>query len=115
MTTSLPDSIRRLLRERFDIRRLRPGQAEVIDSVLQGHDTLAVMPTGSGKSLCYQVPAMCLDGLTVVVSPLISLMQDQAEKLEGLELDPAVVNSAVGDAAADAALDSLARRDERSC
>jgi len=113
MTSTLPDSIRRLLRERFDIQQLRPGQAEVIDSVLKGHDTLAVMPTGSGKSLCYQVPALCLDGLTVVVSPLISLMQDQAEKLEGLELDPAVVNSAVGDAAADAALDSVARRDER--
>ena len=51
MTSTLPDSIRRLLRERFDIQQLRPGQAEVIDSVLKGHDTLAVMPTGSGKSL----------------------------------------------------------------
>ncbi|MBY4898600.1 ATP-dependent DNA helicase RecQ [Cupriavidus sp. AU9028] len=113
MSTTLPPHVVELLRERFDITALRPGQAEVIESVLQGHDTLAVLPTGSGKSLCYQVPSLCLDGLTVVVSPLIALMQDQAEKLDELDMEPAVVNSAVGDAAADAALESVARRDER--
>ncbi|TWG88437.1 ATP-dependent DNA helicase RecQ [Cupriavidus gilardii J11] len=110
---SLPPPAAALLRERFGVSSLRPGQAQVIDSVLQGHDTLAVMPTGSGKSLCYQVPALLLEGLTVVVSPLIALMQDQAEKLEDLDMDPAVVNSAVGDAEADDALRSLARRRER--
>ncbi|MGY8527331.1 RecQ family ATP-dependent DNA helicase [Paracidovorax citrulli] len=113
MSTTLPPNVVELLRERFDITSLRPGQAEVIDSVLQGHDTLAVLPTGSGKSLCYQLPSLCLDGLTVVVSPLIALMQDQAEKLDELDMEPAVVNSAVGDAAADAALESVAHRQER--
>ncbi|WP_233472266.1 RecQ family ATP-dependent DNA helicase [Cupriavidus respiraculi] len=110
---TLPNAITKTLRERFDIAELRPGQADVIESVLRGHDTLAVMPTGSGKSLCYQVPSLFLEGLTVVISPLIALMQDQAEKLDELDMEAAVVNSAVGDAAADEALDSLARRDER--
>ncbi|WP_432377612.1 RecQ family ATP-dependent DNA helicase [Duganella sp. P38] len=82
MTTSLNTQIDRLLRKVFGIDALRDGQRRVIDSVLAGRDTLAVMPTGSGKSLCYQLPARLMQGVTVVVSPLISLMKDQAEKLE---------------------------------
>jgi ATP-dependent DNA helicase RecQ len=110
---TLSNAVTRTLRERFDISELRPGQADVIESVLRGHDTLAVMPTGSGKSLCYQLPSLFMKGLTVVISPLIALMQDQAEKLDDLDMEAAVVNSAVGDAAADEALLSLARRNER--
>jgi len=82
MATSLNKQIDRLLHKVFGIEALRDGQRRVIDSVLAGRDTLAVMPTGSGKSLCYQLPARLMDGMTVVVSPLISLMKDQAEKLE---------------------------------
>jgi len=82
MATSLNTQIDRLLRKVFGIEALRDGQRRVIDSVLAGRDTLAVMPTGSGKSLCYQLPARLMKGITVVVSPLISLMKDQAEKLE---------------------------------
>jgi ATP-dependent DNA helicase RecQ len=82
MTTSPDKQIDKLLRKVFGIASLRDGQRRVIDSVLAGRDTLAVMPTGSGKSLCYQLPARLLDGMTVVVSPLISLMKDQAERLE---------------------------------
>ena len=74
-------TIRQLLRSVFHVERLRGGQQQVIDSVLDGKDTLAIMPTGSGKSLCYQVPARLLGGLTVVISPLISLMKDQQEGL----------------------------------
>ena len=71
-----------VLRRTFRLRSLRPGQREVIDSVLAGHDTLAIMPSGAGKSLCYQLPGLQMRGATVVVSPLIALMKDQSDKLE---------------------------------
>jgi ATP-dependent DNA helicase RecQ len=71
----------RIAKERFGIRKLRPEQIEAIESVLKGRDTLAVLPTGYGKSLIYQVPALLLDRPTVVISPLISLMRDQERKL----------------------------------
>jgi ATP-dependent DNA helicase RecQ len=89
--------MRAVLRERFGIEALRPGQADVMGSVMRGNDTIAVMPTGSGKSLCYQMPALCLDGLTVVVSPLIALMKDQDEKLAEFGVDAAIFNSAIPD------------------
>jgi ATP-dependent DNA helicase RecQ len=81
------------LHETFGITDLRPGQQEVIESVLQGHDTLAIMPTGAGKSLCYQLPALKMPGTTVVVSPLISLMKDQVDRLEDAGVAAAEVNS----------------------
>ena len=83
------------LRQAFGLRRLRPGQRDVIDRVLRGLSTLAVMPTGAGKSLCYQLPATLLDGITVVVSPLIALMQDQCDKLQQLGVAAVQLNSAV--------------------
>jgi ATP-dependent DNA helicase RecQ len=89
------NTIRRLLHTVFGIDHLRDGQQRVIDSVLDGKDTLAIMPTGSGKSLCYQIPARILDGMTVVVSPLISLMKDQLEKLEALGIRAGQVNSSL--------------------
>ncbi|WP_198116832.1 RecQ family ATP-dependent DNA helicase [Massilia rhizosphaerae] len=89
------NTIRRLLHTVFGIDHLRDGQQRVIDSVLDGRDTLAIMPTGSGKSLCYQIPARILDGMTVVVSPLISLMKDQLEKLEALGIRAEQVNSSL--------------------
>ena len=87
--------IQRLLRTVFGVARLRTGQQEVIDSVLDGRDTLAIMPTGSGKSLCYQIPASLLPGATVVVSPLISLMKDQLEKLSSLGITAVQLNSSL--------------------
>jgi ATP-dependent DNA helicase RecQ len=81
-------------RERFGYHRLRPGQREAIDFVLAGRDVVAVMPTGSGKSAIYQIPAVVLPGPTVVVSPLIALQKDQAETLGELDAGgAAVVNS----------------------
>ena len=74
---------------------LRPGQQAVIDAVLAKQHTLAIMPTGAGKSLCYQVPAMLMPGMTVVVSPLIALMRDQFDKLSALGLEAVQVNSAI--------------------
>ena len=74
---------------------LRPGQQAVIDAVLAKRHTLAIMPTGAGKSLCYQVPAMLMPGMTVIVSPLIALMRDQFDKLSALGLEAVQVNSAI--------------------
>src|SRR5256885_16956866 len=88
-------TILKQLIKRFGISRLRPGQAEVIESVLAQRDTLAIMPTGAGKSLCYQLPALYLPGTTIVVSPLISLMRDQVEKLDDAGVEAAQVNSAL--------------------
>ena len=78
-----------ILKDVFGFDEFRPGQEEVIDALLAGGHVLAVMPTGSGKSLCYQVPALVLGGLTIVVSPLVALMQDQvaALRLAGVAAD----------------------------
>ena len=81
------------MRDVFGIRRLRPGQEDVMRSIVAGRDTLAIMPTGAGKSLCYQLPALHLRGTTVIVSPLISLMKDQADKLEDAGVGAIQLNS----------------------
>src|SRR5688500_5372628 len=80
------------LRETFCLDQLRQSQDEVIRSVLKKHDTLAIMPTGAGKSLCYQLPALHLAGTTIIVSPLISLMKDQVDKLQEHGLEALQVN-----------------------
>ena len=87
--------LRATLKSVFGVSTLRPGQREVISSILSGRDTLAILPTGAGKSLCYQLPGHARDGVTVIVSPLISLMRDQAEKLEDLGLSTDQVNSSL--------------------
>ena len=94
MVPPIPAAVRRSLRQTFGLRELREGQQEVITRVLAGQDTLAVIPTGAGKSLCYQLPALHLQGATVVVSPLISLMKDQAEKLQEAGVAAEQLNSA---------------------
>src|SRR5512133_2914585 len=92
-TTATP-AIRKTLRETFGISRLRAGQEEVIANVLARRDTLALMPSGAGKSLCYQLPALHLPGTTLVVSPLIALMKDQVDKLEKAGVAVEQLNSA---------------------
>lgn len=77
-----PIKLRQALRRVFGLQALRPGQAEVIERVLAGENTLAVMPTGAGKSLCYQLPAVLRETITVVISPLIALMKDQCDALQ---------------------------------
>ncbi|MEO6808427.1 MAG: RecQ family ATP-dependent DNA helicase [Isosphaeraceae bacterium] len=83
----------RTLRERFGLERFRPGQRDVIEHVLLHRDVLCVMPTGGGKSLCYQLPALLLDGLTLVVSPLIALMKDQVDALTSRGVRATLLNS----------------------
>ncbi|MCC7419056.1 MAG: ATP-dependent DNA helicase RecQ [Planctomycetaceae bacterium] len=90
--------LRSQLREHFGFRQFRPGQAEAIAATLEGADTLVIMPTGSGKSLCFQLPGLALEGMTVVVSPLIALMKDQADRLREMGQQVAVFNSSVSQA-----------------
>ncbi|MDX1687917.1 MAG: DNA helicase RecQ [Candidatus Promineifilaceae bacterium] len=87
------DDARRLLKQTFGFDEFWPLQEEVVGNVLDKRDTLAVMPTGSGKSLCYQLPALLFSGLTVVVSPLISLMQDQVDQLQAAGIAAVSLNS----------------------
>jgi len=100
-------ALRKTLRETFGYTRLRAGQEEVIASVLNRKDTLAIMPTGAGKSLCYQLPALHLPGLTVVVSPLISLMKDQVDKLAQAGVSVVEVNSTLSAREEQAALETI--------
>jgi len=94
MTTNLTlDGARAALHEHFGYPAFRPGQEAAVESVLAGRDTLVVLPTGGGKSLCYQVPALMLPKLTVVISPLISLMKDQVDALDARGLPATFVNS----------------------
>ena len=97
-TRHAPDPIAATLRKVFGLKRLRPGQLEVIERVLNATNTLAVMPTGAGKSLCYQLPALLLPGTTVVVSPLVALMKDQCDALRALGVAAVQINSALGSA-----------------
>src|SRR5260370_40296553 len=75
------DDVQSLLRSRFGLAEFRPGQREVIDALRSRNSALAVLPTGGGKSLCYQLPALLFTGVTLVVSPLIALMKDQIDYL----------------------------------
>jgi ATP-dependent DNA helicase RecQ len=98
-----------VLRTTFGFESFRAGQGEIIDTILSGGDVLAVMPTGSGKSLCYQLPALLRDGLTVVVSPLIALMRNQVAQLRGYGIAAAALNSANDPAENRQVLDGIAR------
>ena len=100
-----PESV---LREYWGYDSFRPRQREIIDSVLAGHDTLGLLPTGGGKSLTFQVPALMLDGLTVVITPLISLMKDQVQSLLQMGVRAAYINSSLSEAQCRKALGNAA-------
>lgn len=82
-----------ILKEYFGYQQFRDGQKEIIDKVIDHRPTLGVMPTGGGKSICYQVPGLYLDGLTIVISPLISLMKDQVDSLRSMGIKAEFLNS----------------------
>ena len=85
----------KLLQQYFGHASFRTGQKQAIDAILSGRDVLAVMPTGAGKSVCYQISALLLRGVTIVISPLISLMKDQVEALRQVGIPAAYVNSSI--------------------
>src|SRR5580692_7142424 len=103
----------RALHKTFGFESFRPGQGDIVAAILDGRDVLAVMPTGSGKSLCYQLPALIRDGLTVVVSPLIALMRNQVAQLRGYGVAAAALNSANDAAENRKILDQIARGELR--
>ncbi len=82
-----------ILEDVFGYQTFRDGQSDVIESAITGKDSLVIMPTGGGKSLCYQVPALIMEGLTLVISPLISLMKDQVDQLKASGVKAECINS----------------------
>ena len=102
------DDLHKRLSERFGFQQFRPGQAQAVQAAMDGKDSIVIMPTGSGKSVCFQLPALELVGMTVVVSPLISLMKDQADALRQRGISVAVVNSTLKAREERAALASIA-------
>jgi len=102
-----------LLEEHFGFREFLEGQEHIIENILDGQDTLVIMPTGGGKSLCYQFPALALEGITVVVSPLIALMKDQVDALAAKKIPATFINSSLGQSEIDARTAGMQRGDYR--
>ncbi|MEL6798230.1 MAG: DEAD/DEAH box helicase, partial [Pseudomonadota bacterium] len=98
---------RDLLQSVFGFDDFRPGQGEVVNAVLAGRNTLAIMPTGGGKSLCFQLPALCREGVTVVISPLIALMRDQVRALREAGVAAGALTSGNTDEETDAVFQAL--------
>ena len=96
-----------VLQDFFGHSQFRNGQEQIIDSILAGRDCLGVMPTGAGKSMCYQIPALMFDGITIVVSPLISLMKDQVNSLIQSGVRAAYLNSSLTAAQYEMAISNL--------
>jgi len=90
---TMPASPLDILNHVFGYQRFHPLQEKVIRHVLEGKDALVLMPTGGGKSLCFQVPALCREGLTLIISPLVALMKDQVEALKAAGVAAAFLNS----------------------
>ena len=108
--TLLSPDLDLLLKRTFGYDSFRPQQREIIETSLSGRDVLALLPTGGGKSLCFQLPALARPGLTVVVSPLIALMKDQVDALQASGIAATFLNSSLGEAEARRRLRGPARR-----
>ena len=102
----MPNSIHNILKEYWGYDSFRPKQEDIINSVLQGKDTVALLPTGGGKSICYQVPGMASDGITIVISPLIALMKDQIEALNSRNIPAIALTSELNEKETDTELDN---------
>lgn len=111
----MPDSaaLHDLLHKHFGFREFLEGQEAVVETIVSGQDTLVIMPTGGGKSLCYQLPALALEGITVVVSPLIALMKDQVDALDEKKIPATFINSSLGQSEMDDRIRRMARGEYR--
>lgn len=106
----MPEAIQ-ILKDYWGYDSFRPMQQEIIDEALSGHDVLAILPTGGGKSICFQVPAMARDGIAIVITPLIALMKDQVQNLEGRGIKALAVHAGMGRREIDLALNNAAYGD----
>jgi len=95
--------------EKFGLKEFRPGQKGVIDAILAGSDTLCIMPTGGGKSLCYQLPSLAREGITIVISPLIALMKDQVDALQQIGIPATFINSSLSSAEQQSRIEGMVR------
>ncbi|WP_294402325.1 DNA helicase RecQ [uncultured Clostridium sp.] len=98
-----------VLEKYYGYKSFRKGQEDIINSIMEGRDVLAIMPTGGGKSICYQVPAMMLDGITIVISPLISLMKDQVDTLKDMGVEAEFINSTLSAAEENEVINKIER------
>ena len=96
-----------ILHKYYGYTSFRKGQENIITSIINKEDVLAIMPTGGGKSICYQVPALCLDGITIVISPLISLMKDQVDALKTMGVKARLINSSLSNSEYNEALEEI--------
>lgn len=103
------DDIGRILKEYFGYDEFLPGQREAIESIIAGKDTMVIFPTGGGKSLCYQIPALVLEGTTIVISPLISLMKDQVDELLEAGIPSTYISSTISDREVDLRIQKMKR------
>ena len=97
LSSDLDSQLQHLLQSRFGMSEFRRGQLDILRSIAQGRDTLAVMPTGGGKSLCYQLPSLLKPGMVVVISPLIALMNDQVASLKRMGIAAGALHSGLDD------------------
>ncbi|MDD2487684.1 MAG: RecQ family ATP-dependent DNA helicase [Candidatus Gracilibacteria bacterium] len=104
-------NLEKILKEKFNLEKFHEGQREIIENVINQGDTLVFMPTGGGKSLTYQLPGVILDGLTIVISPLISLMKDQLDKLNSLGIRSELINSTISASEQNMILSELTQTD----
>ena len=102
------------LKKYFGYDSFRKGQEDVIESIMSEKDVLAIMPTGAGKSVCYQIPALMLSGITIVISPLISLMHDQVKALNEAGIHAAYINSSLSEAQISKAIENASAECRRN-
>ena len=106
LNSNTQDHLLAVLDKYWGYKEFRPGQKAVIDAVVSRHDTLALMPTGGGKSLTYQVPTLATDGLCIVITPLIALMKDQVDRLRQMGIAATAIHSGMSYSQIDIALDN---------